>query len=103
MSERSNPFAEVELAQALVSKAPKKAIDMGVINDLAEKTGFPSRQPVKALPPTKRRRRVSDKTEKIFVTCSPKTKGEFDKIADQLNLPLGEVLERLIASYKDKT
>lgn len=94
-SDRANPFADVE---QLPSFAPKpkaaRSVPAAQIEQIAEATGFPSRQAAK---PVRRRRRFkTGRNQQINIKATPETIERLYNMADARRVPLGELLEQAL-------
>jgi hypothetical protein len=97
--------------------APRSAVESSkpiasdVIDEISRKSGFPSRQPKKASPtlpaqPRTQRRYVTGRNQQINIKAKAETIAMLNTLADKLNAPFGEVLERALhaldTSLKEK-
>lgn len=98
MSERVKPFGD--LADFSPSIKPKvSAADHETIDLVATESGFPSRQPVKDVPIDAvrgQRRYTTGRNKQVNVKATASTIENFYRIADDLRVPLGEVLSRAL-------
>ena len=111
MSERVNPFGDLDdFSPATESKKPKT--EKAVIDKVAADNNFPSRQPskVSALPlvpaaPSGRqqRRYTTGRNQQINVKATSETIELFYRLADQMNVPLGEVLAKALNALQIAT
>lgn len=111
MSERVNPFGDLDdFAPAAKVKKPKT--EKAVIDQVAADNNFPSRQPSKpaaALPPPappagrQQRRYTTGRNQQINVKATGETIDQFYRLADQMNVPLGEVLARALDALQKAT
>ncbi len=89
--------------------APRSAVESSkpiasdVIDEISRKSGFPSRQPAKkAASPTSpaqprtQRRYVTGRNQQINIKAKAETIAMLNTLADKLNAPFGEVLERAL-------
>ena len=84
-------------------KAPTTKPTIEHINEVAEKTGFHSRQPEKFQEPVKAirsRRYTTGRNQQLNLKVTETTLRKFYAIADELNVPLGEVFERAVAALE---
>lgn len=101
MSERVNPFGDLnDFAPAPKPKpgsAGKQAIDQ-----VAADNGFPSRQPTKpaGAAPRQQRRHTTGRNQQLNVKATAATIEQFYRIADEMEVPLGEVLARALAALE---
>jgi hypothetical protein len=106
-NDRANPFADLgelpkfEPKPKTVSMAGKEQIEQ-----LAEASGFPSRQPVRA-PITPRqprgRRYKTGRNQQINIKATPEVIERLYKLADEKHVPLGELLERALDALEGTT
>jgi hypothetical protein len=96
MSERAAPFGD------LADFKPRQAAarpDAGVLDKIAENSDFPSRsaRPSAPVPVTRPvRRYTTGRNRQINVKATEETITSFYALADELNQPLGAVLEMAI-------
>jgi hypothetical protein len=101
---RVNPFADLDE----IETKPKKKLDpeeAKKISQIAEQNGFPSRQarvdppkkkavePTVELPIRRGRRLATERTMQFNVRASPTDVTRFYQLADEYNVPLGELLK----------
>lgn len=95
MSERVNPFADLTDPPVFTPKPKKdKPVAEETIERLAKEHNFPSRQAAK-LPNTPRRKpRVyrTGRNQQFNAKATPETIERFYKLANEKNVPLGELL-----------
>lgn len=119
MTSRVAPFGDLkDFAPAPKGKAVKK-VQKEVVDQVAAENGFPSRQPAKAAkagkeapspavtapaPAAKEQRRYrTGRNQQINLKATGETIEHLYRLADELNVPLGEVLARaLVALEKSK-
>lgn len=102
---RANPFGD--LGDFASKKEPqKKPVEKQQIEQLAQENGFPSRsaaEPKQNIPvaarPLERRRYTTGRNQQLNIKAKAETIALFYKLADQERVPLGELLERALASY----
>lgn len=107
MSTRINPFGDLDdLAPVL---KPKPGLDLQETIDLvAVENGFPSRQPPKAVssavvqPPVVReqRRHRTGRNKQVNVKATAGTIDHFNRLADEMKMPLGEVLAKALSALE---
>lgn len=109
MAERVNPFGDLDdFAFSAKSKKPN-AVEKAVIDQVAADNNFPSRQPSKpvaevALPAGRPQRRyTTGRNQQINVKATGETIKQFYRLADQMNVPLGEVLARALDALQKAT
>ncbi len=96
MSGRVDPFAI--LKEPLPSFTTKRRTDKPVatetIERIAEENNFPSRQAPKAPAAPRRKRRVyrTGRNQQFNAKATPETIEKFYKLANEKNVPLGELL-----------
>lgn len=110
---RANPFGDLGDFAAQPSARPVAPEE---IDQLAEVSGFPSRKaqgaskatrgekaPLPAPAPARQpRRHVTGRNRQINIKATEETIGELYRIADDLNLPLGAVLEQALEALDEK-
>jgi len=98
---RANPFADLSDFEP---QSPARKVPVAKIDAIAESSGFPSRkaQPPKAVeqdePKTEargraQRRYTTGRNRQINIKATDETIDSLYRIADEMNLPLGAVLE----------
>jgi len=106
MMSRANPFGDLD---DFVPQNTPKPVPTTAIEEIAQASGFPSRKaqrrtadpdvapaaPSPASPP-RRRRRTTGRNRQINIKATEETIAELYRIADELDLPLGAVLERAL-------
>lgn len=103
-SDRANPFADVEQLPSFAPK-PKAARSVATeqIEQIAEATGFPSRQAAKsAVRRTPRRRFKTGRNQQINIKATPETIERLYTLADARRVPLGELLEQALDALQVK-
>lgn len=102
MSERVNPLANLDdFSVKARERKPKPQPE--AIERLAQETGFPSRQPAQATPAEpahKQRRYTTGRNVQIPVKGTAETKALLEALADELQVPYGEVLARALAALR---
>lgn len=111
-NDRANPFEALSTFRPKAD-GPRQTVDRAQIAQLGEESGFPSREP----PTSKaarsgpselqgarpRRRYTTGRDRQINIKASAETIERLHRIADELMLPLGAVLERAIATLEEAT
>ena len=95
MSGRVDPFAMLKDPVAFTTKLkPERRVDESAITEVARANNFPSRQAPKADAPPKRKQRRfrTGRNRHIGIKATEETEKRLQKVADERNLPLGEVL-----------
>lgn len=111
MNERANPFGDLgDFTPALAKPKP----DPAVIDQVAEAHGFPSRKPVAppaaepglaSLPvpaavdpaPTRKQRRyTTGRNKQVNIKATDETIQRLYRLADERQVPLGELLEQAL-------
>lgn len=95
MSTRKNPFATLADAAQFEPKPPRaQPASSDVIERIAERRGFPSREAPKpaAEPARKQRRYRTGRDQHLGIKTSEETRSRFYNAADKRNVPLGELL-----------
>lgn len=101
MSERANPFGDLSEFKPSVSR---KATDPKVLDEIATANDFPSREaratPVPVAAPAVRqtRRYTTGRNRQINIKATEETIALFYALADELNQPLGAVLQSALES-----
>jgi hypothetical protein len=102
MSERVNPLANLDDFTIKTSeKKPKPEPE--AIDKLAKETGFPSRQPQRTKDPEptrKQRRYTTGRNVQIPIKGTAETRAMLEVLADELQVPFGEVLARSLAALR---
>ena len=101
MSERVNPLANLDdFAVKAPERKPKPQPE--AIEKLAQETGFPSRQPpAKAAEPVRKQRRyTTGRNVQIPIKGTAETRSQLEQLADELQVPFGEVLARALAALR---
>lgn len=103
---RANPFSDLD---DFAPRASSKPVAEKAIDQLAETSGFPSRKArggtegagegAPAAPPTRQpRRHTTGRNRQINIKATEETISKLYNIADEMNLPLGAVLECALAA-----
>lgn len=102
---RANPFGDLN---DFAPQNTPKPVPTTAIEEIAQASGFPSRKAqrrtanpevAQAAPspaPLRRRRRTTGRNRQINIKATEETIAELYRIADELDLPLGAVLERAL-------
>ena len=102
---RANPFGDLD---DFAPQNTPKPVPTTAIEEIAQASGFPSRKAqrrpadaevARVAPspvPLRRRRRTTGRNRQINIKATEKTIAELYRIADELDLPLGAVLERAL-------
>jgi hypothetical protein len=102
VSERVNPLVNLDDFTIKSSeKKPKPTPE--AIEKLAVENGFPSRQAQRAKdaePVRKQRRYTTGRNVQIPIKGTAETRAMLDALADELQVPLGEVLARALAALR---
>lgn len=93
--DRVSPFGDLTDFSPKDKKAPGLD-EKAVIEQVAADNGFPSRQPVKAALKQQQRRHRTGRNQQINIKATAETIDRMNRIADDLRIPLGEVLERAL-------
>lgn len=101
---RANPFGDLD---DFASHHAAKPVPVDTIDELAETSGFPSRKAARdtgepASPIRAPRRHITGRNRQINIKATEDTITELYRIADELRLPLGAVLEQSLAALADK-
>lgn len=104
MSDRVNPFGDLnDFVLAQPKEKSPKPVEKAIIDQVAADNGFPSRQAFKPEPrpaPRQQRRYTTGRNQQINVKATAETITRFYEIADEMNVPLGEVLARALDALK---
>ncbi|MBB5509536.1 stability/partitioning determinant [Paraburkholderia atlantica] len=102
MNERVNPLASLgDFAVKTPERKPRPQPE--AIEQLAQETGFPSRQPTGAKaaePMRKQRRYTTGRNVQIPIKGTAETRMQLEQLADELQEPFGEVLARALAALR---
>ncbi|WP_371423950.1 hypothetical protein [Tardiphaga sp.] len=105
MNERANPFADLSSLSDFDVKPSKPKPDTRIIDQLANEAEFPSRSPqsISTQPESRSspRRYMTGRNKQINVKATEQTIAKFYGIADQLNKPMGAVLEMALDALID--
>lgn len=101
MSERVNPFGDLDDFAPAPKAQTAKAVQKEAVDQVAADNGFPSRQPAKVEAEAKsatrpQRRYTTGRNQQINLKAKAETIEQMHRIADQLGVPLGEVLARAL-------
>lgn len=98
---RANPFDDLG---DFTAKTQTKPVEPQQIERIATEMGFPSRQPVASLPHSlgtqARRRYTTGRNQQLNVKATAETVARFYRLADQQNVPLGELLEQALQALE---
>ena len=101
---RANPFEDLG---DFALKTQSKPVKTEQIEQIATEMGFPSRQPVIASPVAKasptRRRYTTGRNQQLNIKATSETVALFYRLADQQNVPLGELLEQALQALDHAT
>jgi hypothetical protein len=99
MSDRVNPFGDLNDFTPASPKGKQKSVKKEVIDQVATDNNFPSRQPLKIDPkpaPQPQRRYTTGRNQQINIKATSATVAKFYRIADEQGVPQGEVLARAL-------
>lgn len=98
MSTRVNPFADLAEPPVFATKQKQEKVEKEVIARIAEEHNFPSRQAAKAPKEPRRKRRVhrTGRNRQFNIKAKNETVERFYKLADERQVPLGELLEQAL-------
>jgi hypothetical protein len=106
--ERVKPFENLD--DFAPKKAPVKPVEPTQIDQLARESGFPSRQPqtapaVQTAAPVPvasrpRRRYITGRNQQLNIKATSETVNRFYRLADERNVPLGELLEMALMALE---
>jgi len=106
---RANPFGDLD---DFAPQGKSRPVPAAAIEEIAQASGFPSRKPqsnsgnpgaaeaAEEAPsparPLRRRRRTTGRNQQINIKATEETIAELYRVADELDLPLGAVLEQAL-------
>jgi len=96
---RVNSFQNLDDFAPKSTTQPPKPVEKAQIERLAQENGFPSRQPPrmpKSEDSPQRRRYTTGRNQQINIKATAETISRLYRIADQNNVPLGEILDRAL-------
>lgn len=99
---RANPFGDLD---DFAPEAPSRPVAAEAIDQLAQASGFPSRKAQSApspAPARQPRRHTTGRNRQINIKATEETITTLYSIADDMNLPLGAVLEQALAALAEK-
>ncbi|CAE6863713.1 hypothetical protein R69658_07739 [Paraburkholderia aspalathi] len=99
---RVNPLDDLaDFAPKTSGERQNKALRPDVIDRIAADNNFPSRQPVAPAPRGKQPRRyVTGRNQQINIKATAETIAKLYQVADDLGVPLGEVLARALEALE---
>jgi hypothetical protein len=103
MSGRVDPFAILKEPTAFTTKPrTEKRVDESAIADVARENNFPSRQAPRSPVALKReqRRYRTGRNRHLGIKATDETVERFYKMADTLNVPLGELLRLALDAFE---
>lgn len=102
---RANPFADIENLPTFEPK-PKTTLKANKekIEELADASGFPSRQPVRAAQARRPagRRYKTGRNQQINIKATAQVIERLYKMADTKRVPLGELLEQALDALENR-
>lgn len=99
---RANPFGNLD---DFAPEVPSRPVATEAIDQLAQASGFPSRKAQRApspAPTRQPRRHTTGRNRQINIKATEETITTLYSIADDMNLPLGAVLEQALAALTEK-
>lgn len=100
---RANPFADIENLPTFEPK-PKTTprANKEKLEELADASGFPSRQPVRTAPSRRPpgRRYKTGRNQQINIKATPEVIERLYRLADEKHVPLGELLEQALGALE---
>src|ERR1700677_1018940 len=102
MSTRVNPFANLAEPPVFTTKPRKETpVTEEAITRIAEEHNFPSRQAAKAPKELKRKPRIyrTGRNQQFNAKATPETIQKFYKTADEIPVPLGELMKQLLDTH----
>jgi hypothetical protein len=104
MSERTNPFANINQDPPVFTTKPKtaKPVDEETIVRLAEEHKFPSRQVAKSTRTERRKPRIhrTGRNVQFNAKATMETINKIYKLADERKVPLGELLKLAVEALE---
>lgn len=104
---RANPFGDLD---DFAPQGETRPVAPEAIDQLAQASGFPSRQAQGKAPsaqgspaPRRPRRHVTGRNRQINIKATEETIDTLYRIADELGLPLGAVLEQALAALENRS
>lgn len=103
--DRVSPFGDLTdfTPTSYKDKQASSVVEKKVIDQVAADNGFPSRQAVKSAPKHAQRRYRTGRNQQINIKATSETIDRMNRIADELEVPLGEVLERALDALQKAT
>jgi hypothetical protein len=102
MNERVNPLGNLgDFSPKTTSRKAKPPPE--AVEQVSQEEGFPSRQPVPAKPAEsvrKQRRYTTGRNVQIPIKGTAETRALLEEMADELQVPFGEVLARALAALR---
>ena len=101
---RANPFGDLD---DFAPETPSRPVAAEAIDQLAQASGFPSRKaqgsPSPSPAPARQpRRHTTGRNRQINIKATEEVISTLYSIADDMNLPLGAVLEQALAALGEK-
>ncbi|WP_066762822.1 hypothetical protein [Sphingobium sp. CCH11-B1] len=103
---RANPFGDLD---DFAPQGKSKPVPAAAIDEIAQASDFPSRKAQRKAAgtdtaetapspsrPLRRRRRTTGRNQQINIKATEETIAELYRVADELDLPLGAVLEQAL-------
>ena len=108
MASRADAFGDLSEFQPRPAPARRAGRDLPNegLDQLAQASGFPSRQPPKNPAPAPRpsaRRHTTGRNQQINVKATPETIARFYRLADERKVVLGELLELALDALEQGT
>lgn len=100
---RANPLDELgDLSDFKASGSQPKKIDRSQIDEIAESTGFPSRQAVLRPQSTARpaRKYTTGRNQQINIKVTAEVADKLYRLADEAAVPLGRLVELALNAYE---
>lgn len=97
--DRVSPFGDLSSFPTKDKKGSSSPDEKAVIEQIAADHGFPSRQAAKSVSKPQRRHRTG-RNQQINIKATADTIERMNRIADELRIPLGEVLERALKALE---
>lgn len=108
MAERVNPFLDLGdfASKSPTGKVVTKTSDKKIIDEVAVENGFPSRQAhredMESSSPRRVRRRTTGRNQQLNIKATAETIALFYRLADERDVPLGELLLQALNALQEK-
>ena len=99
MTQRTNPFGDLTDFETATPKTSFPAAQ-AVVDQVAAENNFYSRQAAKPTTPRPQRRYMTGRNQQLNIKATAETVEQFYRLADELGVPLGEVLARALKALE---